>query len=234
MTHTSKICLSLLALAALGLVARPAEAATLTAEVPVVYGSSASDIFPTIYGKDGSIEFDTTADTQPSGKFMTQDTFTPVSGKNAAGDVVDAQTIKALPIYISSVAGFSVDHAAGYGHPDIAPGREAGQVGHAPGDGGGSIFSFTVGAAKSFTFGVLANYSNNIQEDPKTVTLTDNGAVPLTASVAAVTAKSGPQFGTVYLFRIVNATPGETFTVSTDQGYISGATFAPLLPSPPK
>ena len=179
----------------------------------MVYGNSSGSFFQPAFGKDGFIEFDTTPVAQTSGHFQYETpTFT---------DSPTATTVISQPSYISGFTGFNVDHAVGYGYPAISPGKQAGFVGNGAGDGGGSIFSFTVGMAKSFTFGVLANYSTNAAENPNTVTLAGNGSTPISVSDTG----SGATFATEYLFSITNATPGQTFTLMTDQGYIAGATF---------
>lgn len=223
MTLSSKFSLSLAALAAFGLTARPAAAQTaLAAGGSVVYGSSSGSLFQPAPGNDGSIEFDTTPVAQTAGHFQYETpTFTDTTG---------ATTVISQPSYISGFAGFNVDHASGYGYPAILLGRQAGFVGNGAGDGGGNIFSFTVGTAKSFTFGVLANYSTNATENPNTVTLTGTGSTPVSVSDTG----SGATFATEYLFSIANAAPGQTFTLSTDQGYIAGATFDPAASPAPE
>ena len=173
MTRTSQIGLSLTAFAALGLAAaRPAAAqSSITAAGAVAYGT----VFQPAYGNDGSILFDTTKSGQTAGNFVTQDTFTPPTG---SATHPGATTIISQPSYISSTfGGFTVDHADGYGAADIVPGKEAGLVGYAPGDGSGNVFSFTVSTAQSFTFGVIGGFPNNILERPTDVTLTGPGSL---------------------------------------------------------
>ncbi len=230
MTHSPKLGFSLAALAALGLAsARPAAAVTLlTTGGTVTYGTGTSDILPSTFGKDGSIEFVTTASGDTAGVFKYR---APLFTNP---NTLPGTTQISLPSYVSGVASpiAGVDQASGYGHPDIEPGVESGQVGYGGNDGSGDIFSFTVGAAKSFTFGVLTNYSNNLAanysdnaaENPSILTLTESGSP---ASVPLSVSQSGDAtaYATAYLFNIVNAAPGETFTLSTDKGYISGATF---------
>ncbi|MGI4788267.1 MAG: hypothetical protein ACRYFS_05400 [Janthinobacterium lividum] len=221
MVSSKKLGFSLAALTVLGFAAsQPATAQTLlTPDGTVVYGSASSDTFPAEYGSDGSIEFDTTPSGQTAGNFVFKaDTFTPATGDNPG-----ATTIISQPSYISSFSGFSVSHAAGYGHPDISTGKESGLVGYTPGGGGGNLFSFTAGSAASFTFGVLSNYSDDPTENSSLITLTSSGSTPVSVSESG----SSSAYATAYLFDITNATAGETFTVSTDQGYISGATFSP-------
>ena len=224
MTLSSKLALSLAALAAAGLMApRPAAAqALLSAGGSVVYGSSTGSIFKPASGNNGLIEFATTPAAQTAGHFVgASPTFTEVT----FADGTSSKTLMTQPSYISSFGGFNVEHAAGYGYPAIASGTQAGFVGFGAGDGGGNVFSFTVGTAKSFTFDVLANYSTNALENPGTLTLTGVGATPASVSLAG----SGSTFATDYTFNISNAAAGETFTLSTDRGFIAGAAFG----SPP-
>ncbi len=208
-------------LAALSLAAAtPVFAGTLAAGGSTVYGSAASSFFQPAYGADGFIEFDTTVAGQTAGHFV-------FSGPLFTA-APTATTITAQPAYLSGFTGFNVDHATGYGYPNISTGKQAGQVGYGVGDGGGNIFSFTVGSAKSFTLGILSNYSTNLLESPTVLTVTGSGSAP----VSVFNPGSAASFATIYKYSITDAAPGETYTVSTNQGYISGVTFdsAPAVP----
>ena len=215
-TLAPRLGFTLAALTAFGLAAAsPAAAGTLAAAGSVVYGSAATSFFQPTYGTDGFIEFGTTPTAQTAGHF--------VYSKPLFADAPTSTTYITQPAYISGFTGFDVDHASGYGYLAIATGRQAGFVGYGSGDGGGNILSFTVGTTKSFVFGVLANYSTQAGENPLKLTLTGSGSTPVSVSNPG----SGATSATEYLYSITNAAPGETFTLSTDQGYIAGITFDP-------